>query len=94
MIVSNEKISISAQKTILSKPANTTFEDWTFYTLETVRNCPLEVMVLQAMASLATYIMGKFACKVQIQNFSFSTPINLVAPVAFALVMTACGKHL
>ena len=72
--------------------ANTTFDDWTMYTLQTVRNCPLEVLVLQSIASLTTYIIGKFACKVQIQTFSFSTPINLVAPVAFTLIMTACGK--
>ena len=71
--------------------ANTTFDDWTIYTLQTVRNCPLEVLVLQSIASLTTYIIGKFACKVQIQTFSFSTPINLVAPVAFTLIMTACG---
>ena len=69
------------------------FEEWSLKTLKTLKNCPLEVLLIQVIATYLTYIMGKFACKVQIQNFSFSAPICLVVPLASTLIMSACGSR-
>ena len=38
-----------------------------------------------------TYIFSKFACKVQIQGFSFAFPISFVVPITVALTLAFCG---
>ena len=43
------------------------------------------------IATLMAYLMGKFACKVQIQCWGFSAPMTLIAPIAITLVWSACG---
>lgn len=36
-------------------------------------------------------ILGKFACKILIQQFSYAFPVNLTIPVSISLLIAACG---
>ena len=38
--------------------------------------------------------IGKFACKICIQGFSFAFPVNLAVPVSISLLISACGLRL
>jgi chitin synthase len=37
------------------------------------------------------YVIGKFACKIVIQGFSFAFPVTLTVPLAVTLLISACG---
>ena len=41
--------------------------------------------------SSASYFLGKFACKICIQGFSFAFPVNLTIPVTLSLLLMSCG---
>ncbi|XP_017480643.1 PREDICTED: uncharacterized protein LOC108369929 isoform X2 [Rhagoletis zephyria] len=43
------------------------------------------VLILQVSSSYLCYIFSKFACKVKIQEFSLSLPLNLVGPISIAI---------
>ena len=43
------------------------------------------------MAAYLAYIIGKFACKIVIQGFSFAFPVTLTVPLAVTLLISACG---
>lgn len=47
----------------------------------------LWILVIHLSASYMFYIVGKFACKIQIQIVSFSLPIALVNPLAICVVL-------
>lgn len=49
------------------------------------------IFFLHAISSYICYIFGKFACKIQIQSFSFSLPINLVVPLTVSTAIILCG---
>jgi chitin synthase len=50
-------------------------------------------MILQILTAYGAYIFGKFACKVQIQAFSYSVPLAAAVPATLALLLTACGER-
>ena len=52
-----------------------------------------QVLVIQMVCGYLTYILGKFACKVKIQEFSFSAPLCAIVPVAATLILSACGAR-
>lgn len=35
--------------------------------------------------------IGKFACKIMIQGFSYAFPVNLTVPVTMSVLIVACG---
>ena len=43
------------------------------------------------LSSYLAYFAAKFACKVQIQTFSFAAPVTAVLPAAFLILVTMCG---
>lgn len=49
------------------------------------------ILLLHAASSYTCYIFGKFACKIHIQTFSFSFPINLVVPLTVSTLIVLCG---
>lgn len=52
---------------------------------------PLHVFLIQMSTAYASYVFGKFACKICIQGFSFAFPVNLTVPVSISLLITFCG---
>jgi chitin synthase len=46
---------------------------------------------VHVLSSYLCYIFGKFACKIQIQTFSFSLPINLAVPLTVSSLILLCG---
>lgn len=46
---------------------------------------------IHAISSYICYIFGKFACKIKIQTFSFSLPINLTIPLTVSTLIVLCG---
>lgn len=38
--------------------------------------------------------LGKFACKILIQGFSFAFPVNLTIPLCISLLIAACGLRI
>ena len=52
---------------------------------------PFYVFLLATISAWLCYIVGKFACKIHIQGFSFAFPVNLTVPVCISLIITACG---
>lgn len=49
------------------------------------------VILIQVLASYFCYIFGKFACKILIQGFSYSFPVNLTIPIVVSVLIAACG---
>lgn len=47
--------------------------------------------VLHIVCSWLSYVFTKFACKIQIQTFSFAFPINLTIPVSVTVAIILCG---
>jgi chitin synthase len=61
--------------------------------LYTIGNSPVWVLLIQMGSSYLAYIFSKFACKVQIQGFSFSLPLSAVVPTCATLLLAACGAR-
>lgn len=49
------------------------------------------MLSIQVIASYLCYIFSKFACKIHIQIFSFSIPINLTVPLTISTLIVLCG---
>uniref|UniRef100_T1GKX2 chitin synthase n=1 Tax=Megaselia scalaris TaxID=36166 RepID=T1GKX2_MEGSC len=49
------------------------------------------VMLIQVLSAYFCYIFGKFACKILIQGFSYSFPVNLTIPIVVSALIAACG---
>lgn len=49
------------------------------------------VLLTHVASSYICYIFGKFACKIHIQTFSFSLPINLTVPLTICILIILCG---
>ena len=52
---------------------------------------PIYVLLLQVLSSYLTYVIGKFACKIVIQGFSYAFPVIMTVPLTVILLITACG---
>lgn len=49
------------------------------------------ILLVHVASSYICYIFGKFACKIHIQTFSFSFPINLTVPLTVCTLIILCG---
>ena len=47
----------------------------------------------QVLCAFVAYQFAKFACKVKIQNSSFSVPLTLVMPALIGIVTLMCHKR-
>ncbi|GAB6026597.1 hypothetical protein CHUAL_013009 [Chamberlinius hualienensis] len=56
-----------------------------------VPNAALLTWTIQFLASYVCYVVGKFACRICIQGFSYAFPVNLTIPVTISLLIAACG---
>ena len=61
------------------------------FQIESLPWTPVYVLILQIFSSYLAYVMGKFACKICIQGFSFALPMVLTTPVVVSLLFAACG---
>ena len=52
---------------------------------------PIYVLLIHASSSYLSYIIGKFACRINIQSFSFAFPVTLTVPLTVTGLITACG---
>ncbi|TRY63908.1 hypothetical protein TCAL_11841 [Tigriopus californicus] len=51
---------------------------------------PVKVLATQLFCGYATYVFGKFACKVNIQRIAFALPLTLVMPVSITTLCLMC----
>lgn len=51
----------------------------------------LWVFLIHLISSWLCFVFSKFACKIQIQGFSFAFPINLTIPVGISIMILLCG---
>lgn len=51
----------------------------------------LWLLLGQIVAAWLCYVFAKFACKIQIQGFSFAFPVNLVVPVTVTVLISLCS---
>lgn len=54
-------------------------------------NAILTVFLVHITASYFCYIFGKWACKIQIQLFSFAFPLNMAVPFTITFLITMVG---
>ncbi|XP_026727307.1 chitin synthase chs-2-like [Trichoplusia ni] len=54
---------------------------------------PLWVVLIQVLSAYVCYGAAKFACKILIQNFSFTFALSLVGPVTINLLILFCGMR-
>ena len=52
---------------------------------------PIYVLLIHVASSYLSYIIGKFACRINIQSFSFAFPVMLTVPLTVTGLITACG---
>ncbi len=69
------------------------FERQYMASLDTDDNVPLNVLLIQGFCTYAAYIFAKWACKVQIQGFSFSVPLSSTVPACLTLLLAGCGAR-
>lgn len=50
-----------------------------------------KILLTHVASSYICYIFGKFACKIHIQTFSFSLPLNLTVPLSISTLIILCG---
>lgn len=74
-----------------SKVTEDAFETRYEATLMTDRLVPLHLLLIQVGCTYGAYIFSKFACKVQIQEFSFAIPVSMAVPACMTLVLVGCG---
>ena len=55
---------------------------------------PIYVFIIQSFASFLCFGLGKFACKICIQGFSYAFPVNLTIPVTISLLIAFCGLRI
>ncbi|CAK1603070.1 unnamed protein product [Parnassius mnemosyne] len=61
------------------------------FVLPATWNSSLWVSLIQVVAAYFCYTSGKFACKILIQNFSFTFALSLVGPLLINLLVVFCG---
>lgn len=61
------------------------------YTYTASNNIFLFVLLSQILSTWLCYVFAKFACKIQIQNFSFAFPINLTVPLTITILLAVGG---
>uniref|UniRef100_W8AXX4 chitin synthase n=1 Tax=Ceratitis capitata TaxID=7213 RepID=W8AXX4_CERCA len=61
--------------------------DKSLFTLSTNANTVIYVLLLQVCSSYLCYVFAKFACKIKIQEFSFSLPLSLAGPTSIAIAL-------
>lgn len=54
---------------------------------------PLWVALIQVVAAYVCYTSAKLACKILIQNFSFTFALSLVGPVTINILIVLCGMR-
>ncbi|CAG9784364.1 unnamed protein product [Diatraea saccharalis] len=52
---------------------------------------PLWVSLIQIVSAYVCFVSGKLACKILIQNFSFTFALSLVGPLTINLLIVFCG---
>lgn len=90
----NHTIEIREIETILSDrlPNLTTItSDLTVFEELSDRHMILWVFLTHMLASYIFYIFAKFACKIQIQTFSFTFPVQLTVPFSVTTLIIVCG---
>ncbi|KAI1291990.1 Chitin synthase 8 [Halotydeus destructor] len=55
---------------------------------------PLTMLLLQVVASWLCYVVGKFACKIMIQGFSYAFPLSLTVPISISVLVASCGVYI
>nr|AAX20091.1 chitin synthase 2 [Manduca sexta]AAX20092.1 chitin synthase 2 [Manduca sexta] len=63
------------------------------FELDAIWTSALWVALIQVGAAYFCFGSGKFACKILIQNFSFTLALTLVGPVAINLLIAFCGMR-
>ena len=63
-------------------------------TIFSYHQTPIYVFLIQSFASFFCFILGKFACKILIQGFSYAFPVNLTIPVTISLLIAFCGLRI
>lgn len=54
---------------------------------------PLLILTTQIVSTWLCYVVGKFACKIMIQGFSFALPLSLTVPTTVSILIASCGIH-
>lgn len=61
--------------------------------MDSYASTPIWVTLLSITASWLCYVVGKFACKIMIQGFSFAFPLSLTVPTSISLLIASCGIY-
>ncbi|GJQ67345.1 hypothetical protein Trydic_g19490, partial [Trypoxylus dichotomus] len=68
-------------------------EPATIATITTAGFTPVWVLLINIVSTYICYVVGKWACKINIQGFSYSFPINLTVPMGLCVVLAICGLY-
>lgn len=61
--------------------------------MDSYSSTPIIMMTLQIITSWLCYVVGKFACKIMIQGFSFAFPLSLTVPITISMLIASCGIY-
>lgn len=56
-------------------------------------SAPILLTLTHVIASWLCYVVGKFACKIMIQGFSFAFPLSLTVPTTISVLIASCGLY-
>ena len=61
--------------------------------LDSNASTPISFLLVQVIATWLCYVVGKFACKIMIQGFSFAFPLSLTVPISISVFIASCGVY-
>ena len=54
-------------------------------------SAPIYVLLIQIIAAYLAYVIGKFACKIVVQGFSYAFPVIMTVPLTVIGLIAGCG---
>ena len=54
-------------------------------------SAPIYVLLIQIVAAYLAYVIGKFACKIVVQGFSYAFPVIMTVPLTVIGLIAGCG---
>ena len=85
------KILIARDRSDLTSSLTGIESEW--IEMDSYSSTPMLLALTHIVSSWLCYVVGKFACKIMIQGFSFAFPISLTVPTTISLLIASCGLY-
>ncbi|KAF4523722.1 hypothetical protein B566_EDAN011586 [Ephemera danica] len=57
-------------------------------------SAPIWLLLIQLSTAYISYVAGKCACRIMVQEFCFATPVTIVVPTSLSILLVFCGARM